>query len=161
MGRLAQSPRGTASDAVPHPLLLRVAKDAEGGINHPAFAGGAALPTPSQATCGDLINVEGQGYRWNVRARNLKVLVVDGGKNDLEHPRDGGSRSRGIGEGRAAQRRGVWQKRVEKPRFCENGTPVSGGVSRLRSSPKHQSQTSSSPSISHETDLASCPDQWN
>lgn len=108
------------------------------------------LTFPVAATCGDLINVEGQGYRCNVRARNLKVLVVDGGKNDLEVPRDGCSRSRGIGEGRAAQKRGVWQKRVEQPRFCENGTPVSDGVYRLRTTPKYQSQTSSSPSfISH------------
>lgn len=48
LGRGASACHGTASDAVPHPLLRRVTKGAEGGINHPAFAGGAALPTLSQ-----------------------------------------------------------------------------------------------------------------
>lgn len=39
---------GMASDAVPQPLLRRVTKGAEGGINHPALTRGAALPTPPQ-----------------------------------------------------------------------------------------------------------------
>lgn len=155
MCRLAQSPRGTASDAVPHPLLLQVTKDAEGGINHPEV-----LPyLPRRSNLRGFNKCRGTGVSRECQGSKSEGPGGRWGKNDLEHPRDGGSRSRGIGEGRVAQRRGVWQKRVEKTRFCENRTPV--GVYRLRTSPKHQSQTSSSPSISHQTDLATCPDQWN
>lgn len=52
LGRGALARHGTASDAVPHPLLRRVTKGAEGGINRPVFAGGAALPTLSQEPAG-------------------------------------------------------------------------------------------------------------